>query len=406
MKLSKYLLLSVLATNGISCEEAPKGSLPPLVQAFSNPAGARSSLPYLYTYGGKSLMSWVERTGDSLAVLKYAEVSDTTWQAPKAILEAKDWFVNWADFPVIVENHGHLMTHVLKKSSAGTYSYDVKLNILPRGASKWTTDLALHTDGTASEHGFVSAMPYREDYFFVTWLDGRNTVGGDDEHRGAMTIRAAVVGVDGSIGKEVVLDDRTCDCCQTTAAMTENGPVVIYRDRSQEEVRDMSIVRWVDGQWTAPVTVHEDNWKIKGCPVNGPKAAALGNNLAVAWFTASNNEPKVQLVFSDDGGAHFDAPIRIDSSNAMGRVDLALIDKQTALISWMAATETAAEIRAVKVSRSGQISAPVVIATLDASRNTGFPQMELVGDKVYFAWTDVHQAGSQVKTAYVALDRF
>ena len=51
--------------------------------------------------------------------------------------------------------------------------------------------------------------------------------------------------------------------------MTADGPVVVYRDRSEQEIRDISIVRLHDGKWSQPSSVFEDNWKINGCPVNG-----------------------------------------------------------------------------------------------------------------------------------------
>ncbi len=408
MQLYKYLLVFiVLFTSCVEKEkkEAETKEDMAVLTPVASPAGAVSSLPYLFTNADKTLLSWVENSGDTLTRLRYSELVDGNWQDPREITEGTDWFVNWADFPVIAENKGNMLSHVLKKSSEGTYSYDVKLNILPEGGTDWATNIPLHTDGTPTEHGFVTALPYTGGSFFVTWLDGRNTAAGEGEHRGAMTIRAAEVKPDGTIEKETVLDDSTCDCCQTTAAITDNGPVVIYRDRSAEEVRDISIVRRVDGEWTAPKTVFADNWQIKGCPVNGPKAAALGNNLVVAWFTVVGEKARVKLAFSEDGGASFDAPIRIDEAKAMGRVDVLLLDKETALVSWMESKDGRALIKAVRVDRSGKKQAAAVIAEMDPSRSSGFPQMELVDDKVYFAWTDVSGENSTVKTAYVFANR-
>jgi hypothetical protein len=307
---------------------------------------------------------------------------------------------------MITENGGNLLSHVLKKSSEGTYSYDVKLNVLPKGSENWLTDLPLHTDGTPTEHGFVSAVPYKDGSFFITWLDGRNTEENQDGIRGAMTVRAAEVSAQGEVSRDTVLDARSCDCCQTTAAITSNGPVVIYRDRSEEEIRDMSIVRQVAGEWTAPKTIYSDNWLIKGCPVNGPKASSIGNSLAVAWFTAAGDLPKVNLVFSNDGGEHFAPPIRVDEADALGRVDVLLLDADTAIVSWMESKDSRAQLKAIKITRSGKKSDYKIIAELDGSRKTGFPQMELAGDRVYFAWTDVAKSSSTIKTAYVPVVQF
>jgi hypothetical protein len=390
----------------VSCAEKPKKETA-LINYIDAPSGPYSSLPNMFSNTKHTLMSWVVRVDDSTIQLKYARLINDVWKEPQLILQGRDWFVNWADFPGIAQNNGNLISYVLKKSSSETFSYDVRLNVLSKGESQWATNLQLHSDATKTEHGFVTLLPYNDDSFFVTWLDGRNTSGsGHDQHGGAMSIRSAEVSSKGIVSNEALLDDRTCDCCQTTASITTNGPVVIYRDRSEDEVRDMAIVRLVNGEWTTPKTIFDDNWQIKGCPVNGPKSAAIANNLVVAWFTAANNEAKVKVVFSSDGGERFEEPIRIGTSNVMGRVDIALIDSENAIVSWMETNDTEAQIMGVKVHKSGKIGVPVIISRLDASRKTGFPQMELVGDKVYFAWTDVTNEIETVKTAYVLLDRF
>ena len=405
MKSYTFCGLAILIGLLTSCTEPVKKDTQ-AVNFIDSPAGEYSSLPNLISNGDKTFMSWVITSGDTLTSLYYAELKDGEWKTPQKILQGTEWFVNWADFPMIVENKGNLLSHVLKKSSAGSYSYDVKLNLLPKGSKKWATDLPLHTDGTPTEHGFVSAVPYKDSSFFITWLDGRNTEEKEDGSRGAMTLRAAIVSERGEVSKDTLLDTRTCDCCQTTAAITTNGPVVIYRDRSEEEIRDMSIVRHVGGKWTAPKTIYHDNWLIKGCPVNGPKMASLGNNLVVAWFTAAGDLPKVNLVFSNDGGEKFDSPIQVDEADAIGRVDVVLLNADTAIVSWMESKDKGAQLKAVKISRSGKKSESKIIAQMHGSRNSGFPQMELVGDKVYFAWTDVTKDVGNIKTAYVPVVQF
>ncbi len=398
------LVISLMALT-VSCEQNPKKQ-DAVIHHVNSPAGVKSSLPYLVANLDTALLSWVEKIGDSTVGLKYSQFLEGKWQEPGEIISGNDWFVNWADFPAITENNGHLLSYILKRSSEGTYSYDVKLNLLPKGQPQWKTDLPLHTDSTATEHGFVTILPYGRDSFFVTWLDGRNTSAIGHQHSGAMSLRAAEVSVTGLVLDETLLDDRTCDCCQTTAAITANGPIVVYRDRSGDEVRDISIVRKVSGSWTKPEPIHNDNWKINGCPVNGPKCAAIANNLVVAWYTESDNDPRINVVFSNDGGGSFDKPFRIEESNAIGRVDVLLLDGENAIVSWMGKTEGSAQLKAVKVNRSGKIDNPLVIGEIDASRKSGFPQMELIGDKVYFVWTNVLGTTENIQMAYVPLDSF
>jgi hypothetical protein len=402
MRTTSILISFLLAC--ISCKETVQKETA-LVNEIHSPSGENSALPFLFSNGNKLLMSWVEKENDSLTQLRYSEFLSGEWQPAQHIIQGSDWFVNWADYPAIAEQNGNLITHVLKKSSVGTYSYDVKLNLLPARTSEWKTNITLHTDSTPTEHGFVSILAYK-DGFFITWLDGRNTIEDENGNRGAMTLRAAEVSVTGVVRNEAELDQRICDCCQTTAVITENGPAVLYRNRSEDEVRDMSIVRWENGNWTSPETVYADNWNIKGCPVNGPKASALGNTLAMAWFTAANKKPKVQVIFSSDGGASFEEPFTISEVKAMGRVDVLLLNEQTALVSWMESEGKKALLKVMKVNRDGSKGAPQLITEMDASRKSGFPQMEKHGDKIYFAWTDYGINENTVKSAFVAIDRF
>lgn len=398
---SKYLLLSLLLIH-INCKDTPATARFEL-KAMASPAGPDSSFPYLFAGADTMWMSWVE-TNDSLATLNYAAFKEGEWQESQEINRGSDWFVNWADFPAITENKGNLLSHVLQKSSGGTYSYDVKLSH-KAGEDPWKNNLPLHTDSTFTEHGFVSSVPYNQG-FFISWLDGRNTVEQPDGSRGPMSLRAAELSSNGEVISSTMTDARVCDCCQTTAAITSNGPVVIYRDRSEEEVRDISIVRQVNGAWTEPKQVHQDNWKINGCPVNGPKVAVRGNTLAVAWFTGKEGATAVKLAFSEDSGANFDAPILLAGAESIGRVDIVLLDEDNAIASWMGSTGDNAAIYAMRVGKDDSKGPVRVIAQLDASRRTGFPQMELLGDTIYFAWTDAGENQSVIHCAYAEADTF
>ena len=82
------------------------------------------------------------------------------------------------------------------------------------------------------------------------------------------------------------------------------------------------------------------------------------------------------------------------------------VDADTAIVSWMESKDSRAQLKAIKITRSGKKSDYKIIAELDGSRKTGFPQMELAGDRVYFAWTDVAKGSSTIKTAYVPVVQF
>jgi hypothetical protein len=195
-------------------------------------------------------------------------------------------------------------------------------------------------------------------------------------------------------GAESVLDDRVCECCPLDAAMTATGPVVVYRDRSDEEIRNIRLVRRIGETWSAPVTVHDDDWRIPGCPVNGPAVAVDGLRIAVAWFTAPDERPMVRLAFSEDGGATFAAPFDVDSAAPSGRVDL-IPDDGEAVISWLATGEEAASLQVQRFAPTGPRGPPIPVATTSSSRRSGFPRMATDGDHLYLAWVDVSDEGPQ-----------
>jgi len=133
MNKTKCLIILLLTIIVESCIDSPKiadntAKKHPFT-VISTPAKINSELPYLVTNGASAYLSWVAKIGDSLAILKYAALEDGKWQKVKEIYRGTDWFVNWADYPMIAENNGNLWSHVLKKSTADTYSYDIKMNV-------------------------------------------------------------------------------------------------------------------------------------------------------------------------------------------------------------------------------------------------------------------------------------
>ncbi len=318
------------------------------------------------------------------------------------------FFANWADFPSIQpfgpSGEERLAAHWLEKSAAGTYEYDVLISISNDGGKTWSPGVKPHRDGTLSEHGFVSLVPDGKG-FRAVWLDGRNFKKGDPhDHDNEMALMTAAF--DGAaFGSETELDARVCECCQTAMAPVDGGFFIAYRDRSPEEIRDIGTVRFADGRWSEPRTLAQDGWHLTGCPVNGPQAASDGKVLSLAWFTASRNDPRVQVIFSRDGGVTFGTPIRVDSGQALGRVDVELLG-DGAVITWLARATRGAEVLARKVSASGELGEIVTVASTGADRASGFPRIATYQGKVYVAWTESlsRQGPSRIRLARLDLE--
>ena len=379
---------------------------PLVIRSTQSPTNGDSREPDLNTTpDGRIILSWVEKFGEKRYALRTALRDQKGWTEPRTVGEGDNWFVNWADFPsVIALNNGSLAAHWLVKSGSATYAYDVNIALSKDEGKTWTKPIVPHLDNTQTEHGFVSLIPLRDGRLGAVWLDGRNMKDMKDDHGEdkplpvSMTLRYAAIDASGKISDEAQLDERVCECCQTSAVVSSDGVVAVYRDRSQNEVRDIYSVRQANGAWGSPQAVYADKWEINGCPVNGPAVAAAGRNVAVAWYTGAGGVPHVKIAFSADAGATFSAPIQVDDGETQGRVDVLLLPDNSALVCWLAGNAEGGAIKVRRVQADGLVGQPAVIAKTDISRSSGFPRMALLGNEVHFAWTEFGKPAS-VKTA-------
>lgn len=387
---SALLLLTIAACSPPAVEQ-------PLVELLP-PVGAAGSLaPHLSTTAaGHAVLSWIEPADNGNAV-RLSVLEGNAWTTPLTIASSENMMVNWADFPSVTPVSDTLWAaHWLRKLPAGGYAYEIVVSLSTDGGQTWTEPQLLHDDGTDSEHGFVSLYPAGESVGAV-WLDGRNTVDG-----GSMTLRSAIIGSSGEISESQVIDERVCDCCQTDVAVGPGGPVAVYRDRSADEIRDIRAARLVDGSWRAGESVADDGWRINGCPVNGPSIASNRDALAVAWFTAADEDSQVKFAWSGDDPGSFDDAIAIDADRPVGRVDVELVEDGSAIVSWLrAADDGNGEICLRTVSPGGEPGPVHVVARTGVNRASGYPQMSRDGADVVLAWTDASAEQSKVVTARI-----
>ena len=368
------------------------------VRRLETPAPSNSSFSRVVAdESGRIFLSWVNRN-EEVASLVFSQLTEDKWSEPQTVSQGDDWFVNWADFPMLSVNQGNKTAHWLKMSAEGPYDYDIEAKFYNAEQQGWSDPRIIHNDGVSAEHGFVSMLPLRAGHTLISWLDGRNTKSGGSH--GAMTLRAGVFDSTGLTIDEWELDSRVCECCQTSSAMTAAGPIVVYRDRSDEEIRDIYSTRYVNGAWTAPEAVHNDDWRIAGCPVNGPAVAARDDQVAVSWFTAKDDTPEVQLALSDDGGITFSNPVPVAGPHTIGRVGAAILKSGRVVVSWLDTERDGARIMLSLFSQDGKFVSSTEVAATSASRRSGFPVIVETDESVYVTWTDISEA-PQVNVARV-----
>lgn len=376
------------------------------------------------TSDGKLFISWLEPTvGDEFA-FRISRLTDAGWSAPGTIAKGNDWFVNWADFPTLSAAGGTRLAaswHVI--NGPGAYAYDLVVSLSTDYGKTWSKPIVPHKDGTPTQHGLASMFAWQGDQLFMTWLDGRVNAQGVDTAKQLnttdqlkfepiapsqplptedMSLRWTLVDEKGQALTDSLLDDRVCTCCGTAAVMTDKGPLVAYRDRSDDEVRDIAVQYQRDGKWSGPVALHRDGWQISGCPINGPALAANGMRVAATWFTAANDHPKVFMAYSDDGGEHFGEPVVVDDGRPLGRVDVVLLDDGSAFVSWLEITRLGEELRVRHILPDGKRGSMGALTSSNRGRTMGFPRMLRHEGTIVFVWNQPAGAPS-IRTAILTL---
>lgn len=404
MQFVRSILLFSIVSGLISCS----GGEPPTFgepRPMHLPAGTNSMGPRLATGDdGTIVLSWMQRDEKSGATLRFSKLGIGKWQQPLDVVSDPEMFVNWADLPSVTPiGDGHWVAHWLSKSGEATYAYDVLLAQSSDAGTSWSPPVRPHADGTPTEHGFVSIYP-EGGATGLLWLDGRKTAteapGGPAAS--GMTLRSAAVDPSGAITRKQLVDDIVCDCCQTGVAVSSDGPIAVYRDRTVDEIRDIYVTRFADGEWDAGVPVADDGWRIEGCPVNGPAIAAREDLVAIAWFSAANKQPVVRAAISTNAGKSFGPPIEIASSGASGHVGVDIIDRTSVAVSWVESDKRGTNaINIRSLTRNGKLGRTATVGRSALLRI--YPQMKRRDDKLILVWTDEITDASEIVSVEVPI---
>jgi hypothetical protein len=361
-------------------------SAAPSVVELKSPATPGSEAPNVSVApDGRVFLSWLEPgTGKNYA-LKFSVREKQGWSAPQTIASGEKWFVSGADYPTIAFlADGTMAASWFVATNLEREAYNTSIALSRDSGKTWSKPIAPHKDKQERQHGFVSFVPAPNGQLGAIWLDGRKM---DKDGFGDMGLIYTTIGKDGSVGTETTLDSRVCECCQTSAAVTPDGMIAVYRDRSAKEIRDISIARFANGKWSPGVPLSNDSWEIDGCPVNGPAISSNGRNVAVVWFTAPNDKARVNAVLSTDGGKTFGKPVRIDEGNTSGRVDVVSLADGAAVVSWVERATGGSQVHLRQVAANG-VAGPVVnVSALGGLQPGSVPRIERAGNEFIVAWT-------------------
>lgn len=345
--------------------------------------------PYLTTsQTGVTSLNWLEPTQTGFTI-KF-KLYDGTWGKERTIAKGDNWFINWADFPSLLHiGEDNFVAHWLVKSSADRYAYDVYVAHSKNNGDDWSQPQLINKDKTPTEHGFVSLYEDNNSVGLI-YLDGRKMINAmsEDPNDTGMSLRSVNINDQQIITSSKLIDGLVCECCQTDIAIGSDGPIGIYRNRSENEIRDIYITRKIDNKWTEGNPIHNDNWEIAGCPVNGPSIYAKDDDVTIGWFTGANNQPMIKIKKSNDSGKTFTKPIFIGKNEAIGHINLTMDENLNTWIIWQKKISDGAV--ALMLSMLEHNTNRLYELTVDASGNIprySVPQITIHKNKVIMAWT-------------------
>lgn len=385
------------------------------VQTWVLPAEAGSMAPDLVASpGGRVLLGWINRREGRRNALQFASYTDADgWQSqPRTIAVGNALQANAADTPhLLATPDGALWAQWVQAQPDAAGGTDVVLARSKDGGMAWEQITRVNTDGMPTEHGFAALWADGSNGAGIAWLDGRgkrpapahaaaagahDASSAHDEGEGDMQLRANRFTLDLARASDAVVDPRSCDCCQVAVAITSRGPLLAWRGRDANEVRDIATARYQQGAWTAPRIAHADGWKVEGCPVNGPALAARDANVALAWYSEGNGGPALWLARSGDAGDSFTSPLRVDAGPGMlGRPAVAM-DARQVWVAWLREENGGQRLQLARYAPdlAGKPLQVLSVARL-ATRGlaSGYPRLVVDEGGAWLAWTDVDASG-------------
>ena len=363
------------------------------VEPVGNPSAAGSLQPnWSVTSDGGALLSWVEPTKDGSLVLRYAVRRGQAWSEARTVAANRHFFRHPAEVPEVMQVSDKLwMAHWVEMPKEGSEAEFVYVSSSIDGVH-WAAPLMAHKDRGEVEHGLASMAVNSDGEISLFWLI---TPKGED---GPGYLMRTVVDATGKEIKEERLDSDICSCCPTAVARTAKGLLLAYRDHTPEDIRDIAVMRLENGRWSPSKIIHADNWKLDACPTNAAAVSAKADRAALSWFTAAQDKPRVQAVFSSDSGSTFTKPVLVSTGRAFGYTSIALDDDGSAFISWLEDGKDGASGVMVRQVTAAGVGGPVTRVATGGRMGLGYPRILHTGSGTFIAWGNA-RPGSKIETA-------
>ncbi|HYR29290.1 MAG TPA: sialidase family protein [Thermoanaerobaculia bacterium] len=319
------------------------------------------------TDGGKS---WPAGT----RITREAETIDANGESrPKLALGSKgEVYVSW--------------TRSGKKSHSG----DVRFSRSVDGGKTFDAPRTINDDGVERTHRFDTLAVAADGTVHLAWVDARDAdaaKAAEKPYIGAALYHAVSRDRGATFAANRKIKDHICECCRIARTFDEDGNLVLLWRDAAGNLRDHVLIRLTPQGKVAgePARATTDNWKINGCPHQGPSIAVGRDGVThMVWFTGEGpNGPGAFYGRLDANGKAMGAPHRLTPlTMSRGVVE---VQGSRVIVAWKESRTAGAAVMVSTSSDNGAtFSAPRAVA--ETSGMSDHPLLVTSAGGVYLSW--------------------
>lgn len=279
-------------------------SVPSGSSAFAIDSTKAYTMPLLtQTPKGEILLSWTEKDEQGLTSLCLAFSKDKgkTFGDKKVIFSSKGiGNSRLMRAKVLAKKDGSLVAVFTNRPEApagapsgGRRTSDLVYCVSKDAGTTWTSPQNVDSDPAKAMRGFFDAIVLPNDEIAVFYL---KDVANSTKHE-ERDLRM-VLSKNGVFQSERLIDPVVCDCCNINLLVDANGALHVYYRDNNDDIRDIAKITSTDNgaTFSKPQIVHNDGWKINGCPHSGAISSSYGKGALIAWFSGAETESGIRLV--------------------------------------------------------------------------------------------------------------
>jgi len=279
-------------------------SVPSGSSAFAIDSTKAYTMPLLtQTPKGEILLSWTEKDEQGLTsfCLAFSKDNGKTFGDKKVIFSGKGiGNSRLMRAKVLAKKDGSLVAVFTNRPDSpagapagGRRTSDLVYCVSKDAGTTWTSPQNVDSDPAKAMRGFFDAIVLPNDEIAVFYL---KDVANSTKHE-ERDLRM-VLSKNGVFQPERLIDPVVCDCCNINLLVDANGALHVYYRDNNDDIRDIAKITSTDNgaTFSKPQIVHNDGWKINGCPHSGAISSSYGKGALIAWFSGTETESGIRLV--------------------------------------------------------------------------------------------------------------